>query len=434
MIFTFEKAPTGGAVHAIPSKSAAHRLLICAAFADAPCEIVCPASSEDIDATTRVLTALGADIKRTEHGFAVTPVKEVRRGAVLDCGESGSTLRFMLPVTAALGANAQFVRRGRLAQRPLSPLYEEIMRHGVSLPANAQTEPLPVFGKMRPGGYTLAANVSSQFVSGILLAMPLMGERCTLSLTDTVESAHYIRITLDAMAKFGAAPLVSPDGRLYEGTATPYRSPEKCVVEGDWSNAALWLAAGAIGQAPITVRGLMPDSPQGDRKILDILHAFGAKITADGNSITVSPALLRGITADVSQIPDLTPVLAALAAAAEGETVFTGTARLKIKESDRAAAIVQAIRTLGGEATAEENRLVIRGGKPLHGGTLPSFADHRMIMCAALLSMIASSTITVTGAEAIRKSYPGFAEDYRSLGGILTQAEAENHVSQKPAF
>ncbi len=423
MIFTFQKSPTGGVIPAIPSKSAAHRLLICAAFADKPCTVVCPVTSEDIDATARVLNALGASITRTADGFSVFPVKELHRGAILDCGESGSTLRFMLPVAAAIGAEARFVRHGRLASRPLSPLYEEMARHGAILPEDAAIDPLTVGGKMAAGEYTIAANVSSQFVSGLLLAMPLTGGKCAVNLTETIESEDYIRITASAMARFGASPTVSADGRRYEG-GTPYRSPEKIAVEGDWSNAALWLAAGAIGNAPVTVTGLDMQSPQGDRRIADVLRAFGASITVDGDCVTAAPAPLFGITLDVSQIPDLTPVIAAVAAAAEGETVITGIERLRIKESDRAAAIEEMMTSLGADARTEKDRIVIRGGKRLHGGTVSSFRDHRMVMCASLLAMLTDGQISVTEAQSVRKSYPGFAEDYRKLGGILTESEA----------
>ncbi|MBQ8747271.1 MAG: 3-phosphoshikimate 1-carboxyvinyltransferase [Clostridia bacterium] len=424
MIFTFTKSPTGGAIPAIPSKSAAHRLLICAAFADAPCTIICPVTSEDIDATARVLNALGANITRTGDGFSVIPVGTVQRGAILDCGESGSTLRFMLPVAAAIGAQARFVRHGRLAQRPLSPLYEEMARHGAILPDDAAIDPLTVGGRMTAGEYTIAANVSSQFVSGLLLAMPLTGGKCAVNLTDRIESEDYIRITASAMARFGAAPAVSADGRRYEGGILPYRSPENCTVEGDWSNAALWLAAGAIGKEPVTVTGLDPDSPQGDRRIADVLRAFGAAVTVEGDRVTAAPAPLSGITLDMSQIPDLTPVISAVAAAAKGETVIAGIARLRIKESDRAAAIEEMLTSLGADARAEEDRIVIRGGHPLHGGTVSSVRDHRMVMCASLLANLADGDVSVTEAEAIRKSYPGFAEDFRKLGGILTESEA----------
>ncbi len=432
MIFTFDAPVTGGTVPAIPSKSAAHRLLICAAFGDAPTKILCPVASEDIDATARVLTALGADIRRTEEGFLVHPITSVQTDAVLDCGESGSTLRFMLPVAAALGADARFIRKGRLAQRPLSPLYEELGRHGAVLPADPTADPLTVRGKITAGDYVLSANVSSQFITGLLLAMPLLKAKSSLTLTDTVESADYIRITEAAMAVFGAAPHVSPDGRRYEAGDVPYHSPGMVAVEGDWSNAALWLCAGAIGKQPVTVTGLDVNSPQGDRRILRVLSDFGAKITEENGAVTVSPAPLHGITFDASQIPDLVPVLSAVAAAAEGETVITGIRRLRLKESDRAAAIEDMLNTLGGHAKAEEDRLLIRGGTPLSGGTVSSRKDHRMVMCASLLARLANGTVSVTDASSIAKSYKGFADDYRLLGGTLTETEdGTKYVSEK---
>ncbi len=423
MIFTFTKAPTGGTVAAIPSKSAAHRLLICAAFADAPTNILSPLSSEDIDATARVLSALGADITRTADGFWVRAISRVQKGARLDCGESGSTLRFLLPVTAAIGAEAQFIRKGRLAQRPLSPLYEELIRHGAILPADPIEDPLTVGGKITAGEFTLSANISSQFITGLLLAMPLLGEKSTLTLTDTIESEDYIRITEAAMAQFGVSPAVSPDRRRYAAGDCRYRSPGTVTVEGDWSNAALWLAAGAVGKQAVTVTGLDTDSAQGDRRILSVLSDFGAKIIAENNAVTVSPSPLHGITIDAAQIPDLVPVLSAVAAAAEGETVITGIRRLRLKESDRAAAIEDMLNTLGGDVTAEEDCIRIRGGRSLCGGTVSSRRDHRMVMCASLLSHIAAGTVSVTDAHAISKSYPGFASDYRRLGGILTETE-----------
>lgn len=423
MNLTFLTPPTGGTISAIPSKSAAHRLLICAAFADAPTEILCPATNEDIDATARSLRALGADIRRTADGFFVTPIQTVRRGGTADCGESGSTLRFLLPIAAAIRAEVDFVRHGRLASRPLSPLYEELCAHGAILPDDPQTEPLPVRGKLTPGDYTLAANVSSQFISGLLMAMPLMGGHSTLSLTGKIESADYIRITTAAMAQFGVQAERSPDERRYSIEAAGYRSPGKIAVEGDWSNAALWLAVGAVGKCPITVTGLNAASPQGDRRIAEILAAFGADVQQSENACTVRPRPLHGITLDAAQIPDLVPVLSAVAAAAEGETVITGIARLRIKESDRAAAVTEQLTALGAQVQNKENALIIRGGKRLHGAVVPSFGDHRMVMCACAASLIADSPITVENAHAIAKSYPGFPADLAALGGTFATSE-----------
>lgn len=423
MTLTFQAPIRGGKIGAIPSKSAAHRQLICAAFADRKTEILCPTVSEDIEATARCLRALGATITRTEAGFTVMPATDKPTDAALDCGESGSTLRFLLPVTAAQGIPARFIRRGRLPHRPLSPLYEEMIRHGADLPTDPETEPLPLTGQIRAGRYEIDGGVSSQFVSGLLMAMPLMEGKSELHLTGKLESADYIRITTEAMAKFGVCVDVTPDGRTYTVQANRYTSPARIIVEGDWSNAAIWLAAGAVGQHPVTVTGLDIHSPQGDRRIADVLRQFGAAVTVDGDAVTVAPAPLQGIFLDASQIPDLVPVIAAVAARAEGETRITGIARLRIKESDRVAAVTDVLRALGADIVSDENAIVIRGGRPLSGGTVSSFRDHRLVMCAFVASLTAEGTVSVTDAQAIGKSYPDFSSHIAALGGQCQEKE-----------
>ena len=423
MTLTFQAPIRGGKIGAIPSKSAAHRQLICAAFADAPTEILCSTVSEDITATARCLTALGATITRSDGGFTVIPAAHKPTDAALDCGESGSTLRFLLPVTAARGIPARFIRRGRLPYRPLSPLYEEMIRHGADLPSDPETEPLPLTGQIRAGRYEIDGGVSSQFVSGLLMAMPLMGGKSELHLTGNVESADYIRITTEAMNKFGVCINTSSDGRTYTVRANGYTSPKRISVEGDWSNAAIWLAAGAVGQHPVTVTGLDIESPQGDRRIVDVLRQFGATVTVDGNAVTVAPAPLNGICLNASQIPDLVPVIAAVAARAEGETRITGIARLRIKESDRVASVTQVLRTLGADIFSDESAIVIRGGRPLAGGTVSSFRDHRLVMCAFVASLYAEGQVSVTDAQAINKSYPDFTSHIAALGGQFDEKE-----------
>ena len=426
LLLTFTAPPAGGTVAAIPSKSVAHRMLICAAFADGPTNILCPSTNNDIDATAQCLRALGAIIERTEDGFRVTPARApYPADPMLDCGESGSTLRFLLPVALMRqdGGAVRFVRHGRLPERPLSPLYEELRRHGASLPNDPTTEPLPAAGPIRGGDFTLAANVSSQFISGLLMAFPLSDAPCTLTLTGKIESADYIRITTDVMRLFGAKPQISADERTYSLRPARYRSPGTLQVEGDWSNAAIWMVMGAIGQHPITVTGVHPDSPQGDRRIAEVLRAFGASVTFRDTAVTVSPAPLHGIRLDASQIPDLVPVIAAAACAAEGETVITGIERLRIKESDRAAAVTEMLTALGADIVCDTEKMTVRGGKRLHGGTVSSFKDHRMVMCAACASLLADGKVSVTDAQAIAKSYPAFTADLAALGGAFTESE-----------
>jgi len=408
-------------VIAPPSKSMAHRLLICAALADAPMFLRCSASNADIDATIGCLRALGAVIDARDGRFYVEPIDkdiypDFDTSRTLDCGESGSTLRFLLPVAACLGAGAKFVRRGRLSERPLEPLYGELIRHGAILPDDPSGEPLTLCGKIGAGCYTLAADVSSQFVSGLLmaLAMKSSGGESTLTLTGNIESAGYIRMTLAAMERFGCRVKYSDDLRCFEIPGAGYLSPGSLNVEGDWSAAAVALCCGALCGG-VTVSGLDPRSLQYDRQIIDILRNFGADTVMTDTGASVRPAPLHGITADMSQTPDLAPAVASVAAFAEGETVLTGVQRLRLKECDRAAAIVEMLTRCGIYAAEYDDRIVIRGGSPT-SCELDCRGDHRMVMCGCLLAAGSGGGMTLDGCEAVDKSWPGFFEDMESLG------------------
>ena len=227
-----------GSIQAVPSKSAAHRALICAAFAQGSCRINCPRSNEDIAATVRCLRALGAEISETQQGFTVKPLARLNEQAELDCGESGSTLRFMLSVVTALGVNAKFMRRRHLAKRPLSPLYEVLTAHGAELSAQA-SEPFCAEGKIKGCAYQIDGAVSSQYISGLLLAMPLLKEPCNLEITGEIASESYINLTLEMMRKFGVCPRREKVIFYFSGEET-YQAPQEITVEGDWSNAAFF--------------------------------------------------------------------------------------------------------------------------------------------------------------------------------------------------
>ncbi len=394
------------------SKSAAHRALIAAAFADKKTELVLRTSCEDIEATVRCLAALGVGIERTNEGLTVTPITrdKVLENAVLDCGESGSTLRFLLPVCAALGADATFLRRGRLPQRPLSPLKEELEAHGLTVWEDGTT--LKTSGSISSGEYRIAANVSSQYITGLLFALSLLDLPSTLTLTGTVESAPYIDMTLDTLACFLAAPKKEADRFLISGAfETPLRSPKKLTPEGDFSGAAFPLALGAIGTHAVTVKGLTLPSPQGDSEILSLLTRFGARTERKRDSVTVFPTSLKGIDIDARQIPDLVPILAVIAAAAEGTTRITGAERLRLKESDRLAATTAFLSTLGGDIKETPDGLVITGGKPLHGGAVDVCGDHRIAMSAAVAALLTDDPVVIDHAECVQKSYPDFFSD-----------------------
>lgn len=407
-----------GTVRAIPSKSAAHRLLICAALADKPTWVYCDGTSKDIEATVRCLNALGADIERVQDRCYVTPVDRWYRKdkqAVLPCGESGSTLRFLLPVAAVLGVNAIFTMEGRLSKRPIFPLSRELTAHGCRLEYLPELEAWHLSGRLRGGAFSLPGDVSSQFLTGLLLALPLGGRDSTLTITGPMESAGYVDMTLRAMGAFQTKPGKTENG--WKIPALGYLSPGAVQVEGDWSNAAPWLCAGAVAGSGVTVTGLAMDSSQGDRAVCDILERMGAEVTKTADSVTVRPGTLHGIEVDGRNVPDLIPVLAATAAQAEGTTRFLQVGRLRLKESDRLTATVNLLNALGGKAEEEGDTLIVHGTGRLSGGTVDTVNDHRMVMAAAVASIGCDSPVTVNYPEAVNKSYPGFFDTLDALRG-----------------
>ncbi len=377
MDITIQPGKLRGSVAAIPSKSQAHRYLICAALDDSPTTILCPDTNQDIEATADCLRALGADIRRAETGYTVTPIRVVPEAALLPCRESGSTLRFLLPIAGALGVDATFQMEGRLPQRPLSPLWEEMERMGCTL-SRPTSDTVRCRGKLRQGEYRMDGSVSSQFITGLLLALPVVGDS-SLAVTGKVESKPYIDMTNAAIRVFRD-------------------SPAHLTVEGDWSNAAFWLAAQALG-CELAVTNLNPDSTQGDKAVADLL-----------------PALLNSHpTISAADIPDLVPILSVVAAANHG-AVFTDIQRLRLKESDRVASTIAMLTALGGKAEAEESTLTVYG-TGLLGGTVSSAGDHRIAMAAAMASTVCREPVTLLGAQAVNKSYPLFWEEFHRLGG-----------------
>lgn len=368
-----------GDVTVIPSKSQAHRLLICAAFAEKPTQLVCSDTNQDIEATVACLRALGANILATESGYTVFPIQNTPQNAVLDCHESGSTLRFMLPIVGALGVDGTFITEGRLTDRPLSPLWEEMERMGCTL-SRPTKNTIRCQGKLRNGEYSIDGGISSQFITGLLFAHSLMGD-CSLKITGKLESKPYVDLTKAALSLF-----------------TNRHSPGYVSVEGDWSNGAFWLAANVL-DCDLSIHGLNQDSLQGDRAVVDILQQL------ENGTPTISAA----------DIPDLVPILSVVAAAKHG-AVFTNIGRLRLKESDRVASVVAMLKALGGNATATDDTLTVYPA-PLKGGTVDSCNDHRIAMSAAIAATVCTKPVTIIGAEAVNKSYPTFWAEYRRLGG-----------------
>ena len=436
MDLTITPRPLGGTVRAIASKSMAHRLLICAALCPGPTTIRCATTSKDIEATIACLRSLGADIERDGELLRVTPIagsgatdnlRQARTHAALDCGESGSTLRFMLPVVAALGCDASLTGHGRLAERPLSPLYEELMAGGSDL-SEQGTFPLRVGGRLRAGRFELPGNVSSQYISGLLLAAPLLGGPSEVRVAEPIQSRPYVSLTISALASFGVDVVEThetvggaPHTCFVVTPSTPYRSPGTVEVEGDWSNAAFWLATGALS-GEVSVEGLDLASRQGDRAVLAALAKLGARVARTVGVASVAPGSPTGADMDVADFPDLVPPLAAVAALAPGTTRLTGCERLRLKESDRVETVVGGLAALGADIRADGDDIVIVGKPELSGGTVDAANDHRIAMMAAVAATRCAGPVTILGAECVEKSYPAFFDDYRSLGGIVERA------------
>ena len=401
-----------GEIKAIASKSMAHRLLICAAFADKESSIRCENVNNDILATVNCLCALGAEINYVDKSFLVKPISLFTNDAILNCNESGSTLRFLIPVVCAVCDKTSFMMSGRLPDRPLSPLREELEAHGIKF-EYLQHDILTVSGRLECGDYTINGEVSSQFISGLLFALSFLDGRSTLTITGKIESAPYIEMTLDALKAFGASVFVNKN--VYTVVGSNLRSNGVLSVEGDWSNAAFPLCAAALG-GNIKLDNLNLASRQGDMEILDILTRFGAEIIKENDFVIVERRNLKAIELDASQIPDLVPVIATVASVAEGTTKIYGASRLRIKESDRLVSTRTMLNELGADVDETDDGLIIRGRSRLSGGTVSSFNDHRIAMSAAVASVVCDNSVTIKDAEAVNKSYPDFWEDIKKLG------------------
>lgn len=386
-----------GTIPAIASKSMAHRLLICASLSNEPCEICCETLSDDISATVKCLRALGAEISYTGGKFYVNGGASPDTVA-LDCGESGSTLRFLLPVVCALGIRAKLVRRGRLSVRPMNVLTDELISHGAHISEDGET--MFVGGTLQSGEYTLRADVSSQYISGLMFALPLCRGNSKIRLTGSKESASYIGMTLSALRDFGIVINETENGYDIPGSQR-YTSPVKASVEGDWSGASFWLCAANLG-APVTVTGLLQNSLQGDRAVCECLE----RLAGEGK-----------VLLDAADIPDLVPILAVAASVRQGQTIIYNASRLRFKESDRLKTTCNVLSAMGAYIREREDGLSINGGA-LHSARVSSWGDHRIAMSCAIAS-VAAGNVTIDGAEAAAKSYPSFWEDFKRLGGSV---------------
>ena len=414
MNVTIQPGPRQGRVRIPASKSQAHRLLLCAALGEGETELLCGGLSADIRATMDCLRALGAGVWQDGERLRVKPIRTAPRSCALPCGESGSTLRFLLPQAGALGTEAVFHRKGRLPQRPLRPLDEELRSHGMKLREEGET--LYASGKLAAGDYTLPGNVSSQFISGLLMALPQLPGDSRLTVTGDLESAGYVAMTEDTLAESGIR--WQRTGQVWSiPGGQRFHPPRLCQVEGDWSNAAFFLCAGALSRRGVTVEGLSLRSSQGDQAVLRLLRRFGAEVTEREGAVTVRSGMLHGITVDAGPIPDLIPTLSVVAAASVGDSRIENARRLRDKESDRLEGTAALIRDLGGSARVEGDTLIIHGRGGLRGGNASILGDHRLAMAAAIAACACRESVTVDDSRCVEKSYPRFWDDFRQLKG-----------------
>ena len=416
---------SGGSIQVPPSKSAAHRQVLCAALSRGRCSVSNVDMNEDIKATVAAVTALGVQARYDDSSSLLTLDASGLGGqnAVIDCGESGSTLRFLIPIAAALGVSARFEGRGRLPYRPLGVYKELLPAHGVAFSSQGGL-PLEISGRLKSGVYRLPGDVSSQFITGLLVALPLLEGDSEIVLTSPLESKGYVDLTLSVLREFGVAAQETAQGWKVSGGQR--YTPRNTRVEGDWSQAAFFLCMAALSPqgAQVELQGLRRDSLQGDKACVDLFRNFGVEISGRRDSLLAwNPRAgepyggLQGFPIDASQIPDMVPALSVCAALSRGETRIYNAQRLRLKESDRLAAMAEALTGLGGQVRATADGLLIQGVPQLAGGIAQGKNDHRVVMALAA-GLRCEKGLSVTDAQSIRKSYPGFFRDFIKLGGF----------------
>ena len=395
-----------GEVIAPPSKSFAHRYLIAAYLAGKKCTVKNVGNSDDVNATVRALKSLGGKLERKGDDVVVLG-KEKADNVTVDCGESGSTLRFLLPVAAALGINAEFTGSERLLSRPIEDIARAVEGHSAVITGHKTC------GRLQAGKYILDGSLSSQFITGLLFALSVLDGESEIVLTGKRVSAGYIDITLSVLREFGVQITETATGYIITGG---YNPPSEVTVEGDWSGAAFMLSIGAL-TGEVTVKNLKYPSLQSDSAIVGILQKFGVCLTADKNSVTAKKGDISGVNAiDCENCPDIAQVISSIAAFYKGETVLTGIKRLKIKESDRIIAIINTLASCGIKAVSDGENLTVFGGNP-KGGSFDGGNDHRTVMSSAVIACGADGVSVIDGAEHCAKSYPEFFEDLKRLGG-----------------
>ena len=387
-----------------PSKSISHRAIICASLSMEESKISNIVFSDDIRATIEGMKTLGADIKEADDFILVKRSNKILNNAI-DCNESGSTLRFLIPLSLVLKDECTFKGKGRLNERPLDIYYEIFRKSNIDYETNAGKLPLKIRGRLKGGFYKISGNVSSQFITGLFFSLPLLDVGSEIKIIGEPESKNYIKLTLDVMKRYNVNIEKIDENNYYIKGAQKYKAFDYSI-EGDFSQAAFFLAANVLG-CKIECLGLNYDSLQGDKEILNIAEKYS------------SP--MEEITIDASQIPDLVPVISVLASLKENcTTKIINAGRLRFKESDRLEATASEMKKLGASMEETKNGLIINGKSSLYGNaTVDSHNDHRIAMALAIAAIKCDNPIVLEGYESVKKSYPKFWDDYQSLGGAI---------------
>ncbi|WP_238882162.1 3-phosphoshikimate 1-carboxyvinyltransferase [Clostridium sp. YIM B02551] len=409
-----------GEVKIPPSKSMAHRAVICASLSKGKSKITNIEFSEDIIATIEAMKSLGTEIKVFEDYLEIdgknTFTKSVR---LIDCNESGSTLRFMVPIALAKNAKTNFIGKGNLGKRPLNTYYEIFDRQGIKYDYENGVLDLNVEGKLKGEEFKVRGDISSQFISGLLFALPLLEEDSKITITTKLESKGYIDLTLSMLELYGIE-IINNDYKEFIIKGNQSYNAKDYRVEGDFSQAAFFLVADAIG-SDVLIKDLNVNSLQGDKEILDIIERMGGEIEDNSAGIKVVTKDKKNTVIDASQCPDIIPVLTVLAAVTEGTTNIINAERLRIKECDRLKAISTELNKLGANVKELEDSLFVEGVASLNGGVVHSWDDHRIAMSLAIAATYCTEKVIIENPSCVKKSYPSFWRDYKCLGGKINE-------------
>ena len=412
------------------SKSMSHRHLLCGALSEGISTIHKVQTSEDVEATIRVVKVLGAQVVREGttvyikgatmdmKGENSKPFQEREKSSQtyqFHCGESGSTLRFAIPIAMLLSGEKRFEGEGGLPKRPLKEYLRNFDQLGMAYTYEKQL-PLVTSDTLKSGTYNLTGGESSQYLSGLMMALPLLKEDSQIVIEGHLESEDYVALTLEVLENHGIN-MSKTDEKTYRVKGCQTYKPQVSTVEGDYSQAAFFIVAGLIGKEKVTCLNLKKDSRQADRRILEIVEAMGGKIEKVEEGVIVHPSKTKGTIIDARQCPDIIPILAVLASVSQGRTEIVNGARLRIKESDRIKSTVSLLESIGAEVRETENGMVIEGKEQLLGGFVEGCGDHRIVMAAAVAAIRCEHPVVIEGGEAVNKSYPKFFEDFAQLGG-----------------